>query len=128
MRISKRIMWIISNSHHEKKIIFDIFLIHSLSIHEKRCQMSVRLSSLFQGSRNQQCCLYNDFGCRRISPTLQYVYCCLLLLPTKISHFFAPDLNHINFHGLSKIFFITYNHKNLSLKGCNDSIILLIYE
>ena len=33
---------------------FDIFAIHLASRHEKCCQMSVRLFSLFQGSRNQQ--------------------------------------------------------------------------
>ena len=54
MRISKRIMWIISKSHREK-VFFDIFAIYSSSRHEKCCQMSVRLFSLFQGSSNQQC-------------------------------------------------------------------------
>ena len=33
----------------------DIFAIHSSSRHEKCCQMSVRLFSPFQGSKNQQC-------------------------------------------------------------------------
>ena len=47
-------MWIISKSHREKFFFFDIFAIHSSSRHEKCCQMSVRLFSLFQGSRNQQ--------------------------------------------------------------------------
>ena len=37
------------------KFFLYIFAIHSSSRHEKRCQMSVRLFSLFQGSRNQQC-------------------------------------------------------------------------
>ena len=38
-----------------KNFFFDIFAIHSSNRHEKHCQMSVRLFSLFQGSRNQQC-------------------------------------------------------------------------
>ena len=33
-----------------KKFFFDIFAIHSSSRHEKRCQISVRLFSLFPGS------------------------------------------------------------------------------
>ena len=53
-QISKRIMWIISKSHREKKFFFDIFAIHSSSRHEKCCQMSVRLLSLFRGSIYQQ--------------------------------------------------------------------------
>ena len=55
MRISKRTMWIISESHREKNFFFDIFAIHSSSRHEKRCQMSLRLFSLFQGSIYKQC-------------------------------------------------------------------------
>jgi hypothetical protein len=47
-------MWIISKGHREFFFLY-IFAIHSSSRHEKRCQMSVRLFSLFQGSRNQQC-------------------------------------------------------------------------
>ena len=47
-------MWIISKSHHEKKFFFDIFAIHSSNRHEKRCQMSLRLFSLFRGSIYQQ--------------------------------------------------------------------------
>ena len=54
-QISKRIMWIISKSHREKKNFFDIFAIHSSSRHEKCCQISVRLFSLFRGSIYQQC-------------------------------------------------------------------------
>ena len=38
-----------------KFFFFYIFAIHSSSRYEKRCQMSLRLFSLFQGSRNQQC-------------------------------------------------------------------------
>ena len=53
-QISKRIMWIISKSHREF-FFFDIFAIHSSSRHEKRCQMSLRLFSLFRGSIYQQC-------------------------------------------------------------------------
>ena len=53
-QISKRIMWIISKSHREKKFFFDIFAIHSSSRHEKCCQMNVRLFSLFRGSIYQQ--------------------------------------------------------------------------
>ena len=37
-----------------KKKFFDIFAIHSSSRHEKRCQMSLRLFSLFRGSIYQQ--------------------------------------------------------------------------
>ena len=37
-----------------KKFFFDIFAIHSSSRHEKRCQVSVRLFSLFRGSIYQQ--------------------------------------------------------------------------
>ena len=37
-----------------KKNFFDIFAIHSSSRHKKRCQMSVRLFSLFRGSIYQQ--------------------------------------------------------------------------
>ena len=37
-----------------KKFFFDIFAIHSSSRHEKRCQISVRLFSLFPGSIYQQ--------------------------------------------------------------------------
>jgi hypothetical protein len=37
-----------------KFFFFDIFAIHSSSRHEKCCQMSVRLFSLFQGSIYQQ--------------------------------------------------------------------------
>ena len=48
-------MWIISKSHREKNFFFDIFAIHSSSRHEKRCQISVRLFSLFRGSIDQQC-------------------------------------------------------------------------
>ena len=55
--ISKWIMWIISKSHREFFSFFFIFAIHWSSRHEKCCQMSVRLFSLFQGSRNQQ---WND--------------------------------------------------------------------
>ena len=53
MCISKRIMWIIS----KRLVIFFllIFVIPSLSRHEKRCRMLVRLFSLFQCSRNPQC-------------------------------------------------------------------------
>ena len=54
-QISKRIMWIISKSHREKKIFFDIFAIHLTSRYEKRCRMLQRLFSLFQGSKNQLC-------------------------------------------------------------------------
>ena len=54
MRISKRIMWIISKSHRDFFFFFDIFAIHSSSRHEKRCQMSLRLFSLFRGSIYQQ--------------------------------------------------------------------------
>ena len=54
-QISKRIMWIISKSHREIFFFFDIFAIHSSSRREKRCQMSVRLFSLFRGSIYQQC-------------------------------------------------------------------------
>ena len=36
-------------------MFFDIFAIHSSSRHEKRCQMSGRLFSLFRGSIYQQC-------------------------------------------------------------------------
>ena len=52
-QISKRIMWIISKSLREK-FFFDIFAIHSSSRHKKRCQISVRLFSLFPGSIYQQ--------------------------------------------------------------------------
>ena len=41
-----------------KKIFFDIFAIHSSSRHEKRCQISVRLFSLFRGSIYQQWYLF----------------------------------------------------------------------
>ena len=37
------------------KFFFYIFAIHSSSRHEKRCQMRLRLFSLFQGSIYQQC-------------------------------------------------------------------------
>ena len=47
-------MWIISKSHREKIFFFDIFATHSSSRNEKRCQMSVRLFSLFPGSIYQQ--------------------------------------------------------------------------
>ena len=48
-------MWIISKSHREIFFFFfDIFAIHSSSRHEKRCQISVRLFSLFRGSIYQQ--------------------------------------------------------------------------
>ena len=53
-QISKWIMWIISKSHREKKFFFDIFAIHSSTRHEKRCQMRLRLFSLFRGSIYQQ--------------------------------------------------------------------------
>ena len=49
-------MWIISKSHREFIFYFFIFAIHLSSRHEKRCQMSVRLFSLFQGS------IYNSEG------------------------------------------------------------------
>merc|ERR1712051_418161 len=69
-------MWIISKSHCEKfffhifaihssskatvkNFFFDIFAIHSSSRHEKRCQMSVRLFSLFRGSIYQQCTVFD---------------------------------------------------------------------
>ena len=45
-------MWIISKSHLD--FFFFIFAIHSSSTHEKRCQISVRLFSLFRGSIYQQ--------------------------------------------------------------------------
>jgi hypothetical protein len=38
-----------------KFFFFYIFAIHTSSRHEKRCQMSVRLFSLFRGSIYQQC-------------------------------------------------------------------------
>ena len=48
-------MWIISKSHRENFFFFYIFAIHSSSRYEKSCQKSLRLFSLFQGSRNQLC-------------------------------------------------------------------------
>ena len=53
-------MWTISKSHCEKKKI-DIFAINWSSRHEKRCQMSIRLFSLFRGSIYQQCLMI--LGC-----------------------------------------------------------------
>ena len=52
-QISKRIMWIISKSHREK-FFFLIFLQSIHRRHEKRCQLSLRLFSLFRGSIYQQ--------------------------------------------------------------------------
>ena len=62
MCISKRIMWIISKSHHDFFIY--IFAIHSSCRHEKRCRMSVRFFCLCQCSRNQQCLQSNLFFCK----------------------------------------------------------------
>ena len=53
MRISKRIKWILKNSHREKKM--HIFAIPLSSRHKKRCRMLERLYCLFQCSKNQQC-------------------------------------------------------------------------
>ena len=55
-------MWIISKSHREFFFLY-IFAIHSSSRHEKLCQMSVRLFSLFRGSIYQQWLIIKMF-CR----------------------------------------------------------------
>ena len=52
-QISKRIMWIISKSHHEI-FFFDIIAIHLSSRHEKHFQICVGLFCLFPCSRNEQ--------------------------------------------------------------------------
>ena len=56
--------------------------------------------------------MYNEFGCRRhLFINKPHTAVCVLLpavaTPQNLS-FFASDLNHIKFHSLSKIFFITY--------------------
>ena len=110
-QISKRIMWIISKSDREKIFFFYIFAIHSSSRHEKRCQISLRIFSLFRGSIYQQCQVGKskmDEKCRtsfKDVPLFIYIIhtCLVLNIKICINHYRICSLS---LHDLAQRFYI----------------------
>ena len=96
---------------------FDIFAIHSSSRHEKCFQMSVRLFSVLQGSRNEQCCTCDYCDCMTIDVEVDVSIIRLTVKEQRRNYRLNTNLKKIHAVLQTHLIFVCNFNKLIETKG-----------